>query len=156
MFAEIFCDGENVGGLAGMVERLAAHGFRAAATAHVEAMDGVAFFESGLREALRISGGAGSFEAVHENEPRVRILRELGVDQHLNARLCLVELLCDGKSNGVNFARPVIPGDGQEVRVLDDWNKRAQAPILASIRPEGPLLEERREAGRRRCNDVVS
>ena len=114
-----------------MVECLAANCFRSAATAHIEAMHRITLLESCLSEALSVSCRARSFKAVHENELGVRIFRTLGMHQHLHARFCFVELFFDWESNRVCFSRPVISGDGQQMRVLEDRNERAQALILA-------------------------
>ena len=90
--------GEQVGRLAGVIERPSGQMLGAAAASHVEAMHGASGFERGLRQAARVTGGAGSFQSMHQNQLRNRIaLRRLGMDQDLDAGLGVVEFRVTGK-----------------------------------------------------------
>ena len=51
-----------------MVEGGPAKALSATAAPHVVAMDGVASFESGLCQTPGVAGGAGAFQAMHQNQ----------------------------------------------------------------------------------------
>ena len=53
--------------------------------------------------------------------------------QHLDARLGVVELGCDGKTRFVQIAMPVIARDGEQVRIAKEWDERPQQTILMGM-----------------------
>ena len=59
---------QQVGRLAGMIERAAAQVFGAAAASHVEAMGGATGFERGLGQAARVARGTGTFQSMNQNQ----------------------------------------------------------------------------------------
>ena len=97
---------QQIGRLAGMIERLPLKMFGAAAASHVEAMRGETGFERGLRQAARIARGAGSFQSMHQNQlGEGSAGRTLRMDQHLDARLGVIEFRFDRKALLVQTSR---------------------------------------------------
>ena len=119
MPAELFGDRMDIRGLAGMIELVAAHGFGSSATPHVEAMNGVAGFERGVGKAYGVTGFAGAFQAVDEEEFGSRVaLGALRVHQNLHSRLRVVQVGFDWEAVPVGGPLPEVRRYGQEVRVL--------------------------------------
>ena len=48
------------------------------------------------------------------------------MNQHLNSRLGLVQLLLNGKTFFVERARPEITGDGEQMWITEQRNKRVR------------------------------
>jgi hypothetical protein len=65
-------DGEEIGSLAGMIERLAADVLSPAAASHVESVYGEPVGKCRLRQAARVSGIAGTFQAMNQDQLRAR------------------------------------------------------------------------------------
>jgi len=117
--------------LAGMIQRFAAEMFGTGATSHVETVRRVTVFESSLGEAAGIAGVAGSFQSMHQNDLGQGFAGwALRVHQHLHARFSLVKSRGDWETLLVEFAAPVIAGDGGEVRIPEEGDEGAQATIL--------------------------
>ena len=126
-----------------MVEGFSAKVLRAAAASHVVAMDGVAGFESGLCQTAGVAGGAGSFEAMHQNQfSRGWSGRSLGMHQDLDAGFGFVKHGLHGKSRFIQLPLPVVAGDGEEVRIPEEWNERGQETILRNPRERSPASKK--------------
>ena len=128
-----------------MVERLPAKVLRAAAASHIVAMDSVAGVESGLCQTTRVAGGAGSFQAMHQNQLSRRCFgRSLGMHQNLDAGFCFVEPGFDGEALFIQLPLPVVAGDGEKVRIPEEGDERGQDTILGN-------LQERSQSTHKSC-----
>ncbi len=105
--------------MAGVVKRLSADGFGAAATAHIETMHGIPGLERGVGEADRVTGFARSFQAVNQHQlgPRV-VLWALRMNQDLDSGLRAVQVRFDREAAEVNRPLPEICRDSRKVRAL--------------------------------------
>ncbi len=72
-------------------------------------MDSISGDERGLREAAGITGLAGAFQAMDQNQFSVwRRFRTLRVDFDLNSRLRLIDRFCDREPSFIESAPPEI------------------------------------------------
>src|SRR5258708_1376798 len=126
--------GQQIRRLARMVEGGPAKVLRPSAAPHVVAMDGVASFESGLCQTPGVTGGAGSFQAMHHNQfSGGRGGQRLRMHQDLDAGFGFVQPGFDGEALFIQLPLPVVAGDGEEVRVSEEGDERGQETILRNL-----------------------
>lgn len=76
-------------------------------------MDGEAGFERALRQAAGVTGVAGAFQAVDQDEIRFRwTFGMLGMDQDLDTGFGGKEAGLDREALDVQLSRPEVSGDG--------------------------------------------
>jgi len=116
-----------------MIEGLARKVLGASATAHVKSMNGASGLESGMRQAARISRGAGPFQAMNQNQlGHRRAFGRLGIHPDLDARLGVVEFRVYREALLVELALPVVAGDGEQVGIPEKGDEGPQKTILAA------------------------
>jgi len=105
---------------------------RAAAGPHMEPVNGIACFKARLRQAAHVTGFAGAFEPVCQDDlAHYGAGRALLLDQNLDLGLGPIELRLHWITSGIELPRPEISSGRQEVVVSYDWTERPQAYILA-------------------------
>ena len=61
--------------------------------------------------------------------------RRLRMNQDLDPRLGVIQLRLNRESEQIQFAPPIVPGNGKQVRIPDEWDERLQQSILDSSEP---------------------
>ena len=90
-------------------------------------MDRVSTFERRLGEAARVAGIARTLEAVHDDQVRGGLSGgTLRVGQYLDVRRGTEIFRLDWKPFDIQAARPVVAGNGKEMRIREQGYERIQ------------------------------
>jgi hypothetical protein len=111
---------------------------RAAATAHVRPVDGVAVRQCELRHAAKVPRIARAFEAMQQNEFAPDFSRgALRMDQDLNSRFGFYQLFVNRELYGIESPPCEVPEDRQQMWIANQRMEGLQPTILPALPPSG-------------------